>query len=224
MVKIISEGVIPLAETQFLDDLWFSCNGPRWKRTDGWDNRKDAPHDALGIRVDDGHIVGIVLPDNNLKGGIPPSIANCTQLHDLQLPYNHFKGSIPDELWACTRLRRVCLQYNQLTGGISPAIGRVTRLVQLYLDHNKLSGALPEDAFGCCVELERLNLANNHFSGRVPIDFGRLIKLQVLRLQYNDFISTSAFLVSIHCSRHSLPLVDACVWPASKAMNLNMLT
>jgi hypothetical protein len=84
------------------------------------------------------------------------------------------------------------LQYNQFTGSISAAIGRVKGLVQLYLDHNKLSGALPQNALGHCTELERLNLANNQFSGPVPIDFGRLIKLQVLRLQHNNFVISKA--------------------------------
>jgi Leucine-rich repeat (LRR) protein len=109
-----------------------------------------------------------------------------------QLPYNHFSGSIPDELWACTKLERICLQYNQITGGITAAIGRVKGLVQLYLDHNKLSGPLPQNAIGHCSGLERLNLANNQFSGPVPIDFGHLIKLQVLRLQHNDFVVSKA--------------------------------
>lgn len=92
-----------LAVTQFgnpyqqdraaLEELYRTAGGSSWTRNDKWNT--DSPiEEWFGVNVEDGRVVGINLPDNNLTGTLPVSLGEMA-LHELVLKGNRLSGSLP---------------------------------------------------------------------------------------------------------------------------------
>jgi hypothetical protein len=213
-VTLLEEGPIPLEELAFLDDMWNLLGGEQWKRKPGWENRSTDPNNALGVTVVDQHIVAFVMPDNNLRGQIPESIANCTRLQNFQVPYNLLEGDIPSCIGVCTQMVRLSLQWNRFTGPIPESIGCMKGLQQFFADHNKLTGSIPE-GIGECRQMIRMNLANNKLTGALPMSLCYLQKLEVLQLQYNNIVVSK----EINLNMPAKELVAWSRWEKVKSFN-----
>jgi len=98
--------------------LYQATGGDNWNDNSHWLSGYPA-YTWHGITVESGHVTGVVLPSNNLKGSIPPEIGNLSQLVSLMLDSNRLTGEIPEE------------------------IGNISTLLLLWLDGNSLSGDLP---------------------------------------------------------------------------------
>jgi len=109
---------IPQSEYAALYSLYRSTGGEDWTDNTNW---LSGFHASLwyGITVENGHVIGVVLPANNLRGTIPPELGNLTSLRSLML------------------------DSNKLTGAIPPELGNINSLLLLWLDGNSLSGDLP---------------------------------------------------------------------------------
>ena len=97
----------------------------------------------------------------NLKGEIPPFLANLTQLDYLSLEFNQLTGKIPSWVMNLTRLTSLALGYNNLHGPIPSSIFELVNLEILYLRSNDLTGILELDMLLKLKKLTRLGLSDN---------------------------------------------------------------
>ncbi|CAM9639467.1 unnamed protein product [Ectocarpus sp. 6 AP-2014] len=130
-------------DREALSTVFRLTGGAGWRRRRNWDT--DAALETWeGVKVNNqGRVVTLDLPGNNLQ------------------------GTIPVELGKLTALEALILGNNNLSGPIPPALGKLAALQALYLHQNKLSGAVP----ACLVklgELFSLGLGDNQLSGPVP--------------------------------------------------------
>lgn len=109
---------IPPGEYAALWALYNATDGDNWTDNSYWMSGFPASS-WYGITVADGHVTGVVLPSNNLRGSIPPEMGNLSHLLSLML------------------------DSNKLTGGIPAELGDIKSLVLLWLDGNNLSGDIP---------------------------------------------------------------------------------
>ncbi|KAM0860283.1 hypothetical protein ACQ4PT_046640 [Festuca glaucescens] len=86
----------------------------------------------------------IDLSDNALRGGIPESVGELSQLHGLNLSHNTLTGEIPPALGSMTNLESLDLSSNELSGKIPEELTNLTSLGTLNLSNNQLMGKIPE--------------------------------------------------------------------------------
>eukprot|EP00949_MAST-11_sp_MAST-11-sp1_P004341 g4341.t1 len=126
-----------------------------------------------------------------LKGKIPESLLQMTQLQILPLSKNDLHSKLPAAIGQLTQLQWLDLSGNSLSGTISTkALGQLARLNRLDLSDNKFSGTIPTKALGQLTCLNRLDLSGNKFSGTIPLVLGNLTQLQWLDLSGNSFSGT----------------------------------
>ena len=82
-----------------LSALYLAAGGVNWTRSDNW-GRRDIPiGDWYGVETaESGRVVAVDLPDNNLRGRIPPELGDLASLRRLDLSGNRLTGLIPPEL------------------------------------------------------------------------------------------------------------------------------
>ncbi|TVT97294.1 hypothetical protein EJB05_57471, partial [Eragrostis curvula] len=148
---------------------------------------------------------------NNLTGTIPSSISNITMLKFLDCNYNIIEGTIPTEFGKLSRMQSLEMGVNKLSGSFPNAILNLSSLTSLTLAVNELSGELPSNLGSSIPNLQKLVLAENFFGGRiphslfmnashinhldmarnnltglVPSSIGKLTKLLLVNLEYNQ--------------------------------------
>lgn len=86
-------------EKEVLAVLFNSTGGPDWMNNEKW--LSEAPlNDWFGVSTDEeGRVQGLDLPDNNLKGSLPPEISGLPNLRSLNLSGNDgLSGQLPLKL------------------------------------------------------------------------------------------------------------------------------
>ncbi|KAG7965134.1 hypothetical protein I3843_09G208900, partial [Carya illinoinensis] len=101
------------------------------------------------------------LNGNQLEGGLPKSLANCTSFTGtteivIDVSYNNLEGTIPEEIRGINSL-----------GAKSHHLGKLSRLISLDLSSNKLTGKMPKNLKNLTL-LSTLNLLFNHLVGHIP--------------------------------------------------------
>lgn len=197
---------VPQAECEALLSLYNSTDGPNWTDHTGW-NDTNTPCSWYGVTCEAGHVLNLVLDDNQLNGTIPdlsalmglerinlgsnqlsgpvPDFSASASLIYLALDSNQLNGSIPD-FSALTSLEHINLGNNQLDGMI-PDFSALVNLQYLYLNDNQLSGSIPN--LSTLTSLQMLDLGNNQLEGTIP-DFTTLTNLRILYLD-NNLLSNS---------------------------------
>ena len=195
----IEEGVSK--DREALIALYNALGGQNWLYKENWCT--DAPlEDWYGVYTNgDGRVVEIYLPNNNLRGTLPPEIGNLDCLFWLELDSNSITSPLPDEITKLGRLSGLNLEYNRLTGPFPEQLRALKKLSSLNLsgpwvdtgyslvevpDFDYLSGSLP-DWISELQNLRYLILSNNHFSGTLPKSLSGLKQLVELNLSSNDF-------------------------------------
>jgi hypothetical protein len=102
---------IPNREKMALVAVYKNTSGAQWTQT--WDLSKPVKHWA-GVTVKDGHVVGLNLFRNNLKGIIPCDISKLKYLTHLNLAFNQLEGSFPEEITSLQKLKVLNLEMNTL--------------------------------------------------------------------------------------------------------------
>ena len=119
----VTEPVVPETDEVARDRaalvaLYDATEGSEWERQENWST--DAPLDQWeGVVTDSvGRVMWLTLPNNGLKGTLPPELGDLSELQYLGLADNQIKGSIPSELGNAPRLAGLYLNNNWLTGTI----------------------------------------------------------------------------------------------------------
>ena len=167
---VYAKGDLADPRIQALREFYEATDGDHWLNHSNWPSGPAAwqavktmsqCQNWFGLYVVQEALLGISLPDNNLRGQLPTSL-----------------GQLPD-------LTYLYLQRNQLTGQLPASLGQLTRLTALYAGNNALSGLIPA-SLGQLSGLEQLGLDRNRFAGGVPTSFGQLTRLRVLYLNTNE--------------------------------------
>jgi Leucine-rich repeat (LRR) protein len=176
-----AEGAIPDMEINALTALYNSTNGDNWTRKDSWLGQRGTECDWFGVTCEEGHVIGLSLPENNLDGTLPEELGNLTYLKELSLNDNKLTGSIPTTFGNLTALTTLDMGANALTGNIPKELGNLESLSVIGLSRNKLSGTIPTE-LGNLSQLTQLNLEENELSGEIPPELGNLNNLILLSL------------------------------------------
>ena len=182
-------------------ELRAKTHGNQW--TNAWD-LETSVSEWYGVKVKNGKVVALDLADNNLKGNLPLTVGNLTNLEYLDLSNNELSGRMPRELRKFGNLKYLDLSGNKLVGTLPMTLNRMTDLVYLDLGGNGFDGELPKSL----TELTNLNslaLADNNFSGEMPEGMENLKKLEKLFISKNNFDSLDGLRL---LSRQQLVLVD----------------
>ncbi len=180
----------PALEREALVALYQATGGPSWENSANW--LTNAPvGEWYGVTATgDGLVTALNLPENGLRGQIPPEIGILRNLVSLNLGHNRFTGTIPAQMGSLVGLRVLGLtnagREGGLSGPIPPELGNLARLRTLYLGGHDLSGELPS-SLANLTELEQLVLWENRLRGPIPPWLGSLTKLHRLELWSNQF-------------------------------------
>ena len=165
--------------------LYNATGGPNWTNNTNW--LTAAPIDQwYGVTADSqGRVAGLNLTSNQLRGEIPPELANLTNLELLALGGNELTGTIPTWLGSLTKLEGLYLFRNELSGEIPTELGSLFDLRSLHIDHNQLTGEIPAE-LASLTQLQRLDLSANQLSGTIPEELGSLANLVQQSLWGNE--------------------------------------
>ena len=164
--------------------LYNATAGPSWNDNANW--LSDAPLDRWhGVTVNaDGRVTELHLPENRLRGELPPELGGLSELRNLRLWSNQLSGLVPPELAGLTKLEQFAVGGNRLGGEIPHWLGNLRNLRELHLPTNRFSGQVP--SWIGELPLDRLLLGNNRLTGEIPTEMGNLDGLRSLWLGGNS--------------------------------------
>lgn len=189
-----TSSVIPEKEKNALLSLYNQLDGANWKGSYSW-NITESPSSWKGVTIEQGHVIKIQLNGARLKGELPASIADLTELRELWLSSNRLSGALPDALFTHKKLQTLVLDNQTivksateveytLTGKLPSKID-MPELQTLSLGTCGLTGELPRD-----LNAPKLNfvvLSDNNFSGPIPEEWFLLPNLSMITFQDNNF-------------------------------------
>jgi RHS repeat-associated protein len=215
-----AQGDVPdIWEFSALKALYDSLAGATWTTRTNWPAAGSWPATAtsqqygtwFGVRVVNGDVYDLNLPNNNLTGRIPQTIRTFKALRVLNFYNNKLSGPIPAVINQLTLLRDFNLGINNLLTGAIPDLSTLTSLTSFNLRNNtglaagpiptwlmnftgltyldlygtKRNGSIPSN-IGNLVNLVTLDLFGNQLTGSIPTGIGSLNKLAVLQLGANQ--------------------------------------
>ena len=145
-----------------------------------------------GLRFEDGELVEISLPDNNLSGPMPNIFdVDTTSLTDflqvINLSGNKLSGELPPSLSEMPALRYLDLSDNTFEGAMPESYGAMANLTTLWVSDNELT-ALPENIRW--TSLRNLFLDKNRLTS-LPASLSNAVNLRVLNISHNPITSLS---------------------------------
>ncbi len=175
---------IPKTECKALEALYNTTDGDNWSTNTDWLSTI-TPCTWYAVTCENGHVTGLDLTNNNLKGTIPIEITGLTQLRNLNFYFNQLSGPIPPELGSLAKLTYLSLAWNTLTGPIPPELGGLPELATLHLWINNLTGTIPTELSNL-PKLYDLVLSSNQLTGAIPPELGAMTELTRLALDGNQ--------------------------------------
>ncbi|XP_052143019.1 probable LRR receptor-like serine/threonine-protein kinase At3g47570 [Oryza glaberrima] len=126
-----------------------------------------------------------VAHSNQITGGLPPTMANLSNLIAIYLYANQLTETIPTHMMQMKNLQMLNLHDNLMTGSIPTEVGMLSSLVELYLGGNKFVASIP-GGIGNLSNLRSLSLPRNNLSSSIPISLWHLSNLVQLDLSHNS--------------------------------------
>ena len=120
-----------------LEAFFKSTGGADWYEKEGWMTDAEL-EDWFGVWVDEeGRVIRLELPWNNLAGPLPSDMQQLSALEQLGLRDNALTGPIPAELGQLGALTELWLDGNELSGPIPAELGQLAALQCLTLVENQ---------------------------------------------------------------------------------------
>lgn len=136
------------------------------------------------------YLTYLSLSNNSLKGEIPLSICNATNLQVLDLSYNNLTGRVPHCLLeGANSLAVLNLKDNKLCGSLPQDISQGCEFRTINLSGNRINGSLPRSMVNCNA-LEVLDLGKNLIVDVFPYWLQNLENLKILVLRSNKFFGS----------------------------------
>ena len=183
---------VSAVQRQALIDLYNATDGTHWTNTinenEIWDitNPNSRVCDWYGVTVDDSfNVTELLLNANNLRGQLPETINQLTELEKIDFSYNSISGLIPNNLGNLSELRSLNLKANNLVSSLPETIGGLREIEFFEVSENSLSGTIPV-SIGEFVNVKEFRAANNKLSGSIPSSIGALREVSVINIAYNN--------------------------------------
>ena len=173
---------LPTVDRTALMALYNATGGANWTKNTNWLTSR-ALSTWYGVITDSqGRITELNLTRNQLKGELPPALANLTNLEVLALGGNQLTGTVPTWLSSLANLQELYLSGNKLTGAIPTELSNLTILT---LSENQLTGPIPRELSNL-TNLTILALSENQLTGEIPTNLSSLFNLTELYLHENQ--------------------------------------
>ena len=187
-------------ERDALIDFYNATGGDQWDNNQGWLSSPGSECNWHGVQCaspdGDHFVLRLMLPDNNLTGQLPSSLAGLDRLRTLTLHGNRISGTLPTDLWGLSRLDGLSLSGNQFTGPVPAAIlGMPQGAPQtwVHLAGNQLDGFGRVDVpHSPGIEIY-LNLSGNHIDELPPAQWRATGAIETLELANNRLEGGLAF-------------------------------
>ncbi|GLT35594.1 hypothetical protein SLA2020_100330 [Shorea laevis] len=145
----------------------------------------ELPHSIRNLKL----LKELDLQNCQFYGSILGSLANLTEITELDFSSNHLRGQIPDVFGKMHKLTYLSFYNNSFDGEIPTSIFNLTDLTNLTLSSNKLIGPLPHNISGLSF-LQEFLMDNNFITGHVPSWLFFLPSLSYLHLENNCLTGT----------------------------------
>lgn len=143
---------IPEDEIAILRQLYEKTGGNAW--TEKWDTEETLANDThwKGVSFDEeGHVVALTLPDNNLSGALPKSVFELPKLLRLDMSQNANMGGTLNEILTLEKsngtLEEIKLQGTNLSGYV-PELEKLPGLKVADFSGNRLDSVSPKISVG----------------------------------------------------------------------------
>ncbi len=136
-------------------------------------------------------LTSLNLPDHQLTGVLPASLASMANLTSVVLDGNQLSGSLPWE-WgtALAALEELSVSNNVLSHPIPASLGSLPALARLNLGNNShINGSLPASLGSLHRSLTAFLVFSNSVTGSIPASLGSLTRLRSALVLYNNLIS-----------------------------------
>ncbi|KAD2806065.1 hypothetical protein E3N88_39442 [Mikania micrantha] len=130
-------------------------------------------------------VVRLSIPKRRLRGTLPSSLQNLTNLSFLNLSNNFLSGLLPDGFFSSfNNLHTIDLSDNYVHGNLSNILPATIK--EINFSSNSFFGTIPPSICINSPALVILDLSLNYFTGNIPQGFGTCSNLQVLSLGFNN--------------------------------------
>lgn len=119
----------------------------------------------------DNRVTRIQVGGQNLKGSLPDTLNNLTELQVLEFFNNELTGSLPS-LSGLTQLRSLLLNRNNFTSIPSDFFNGMSSLQNVYLDYNSFSSWVIPDSLKSASALQKFSATSANITGKIPDFFG----------------------------------------------------
>ena len=110
------------------------------------------------------------------------NIGDAKSLEVLHITGLGLKGALPDSLFDLSNLMAVFANFNSFSGTLPTKLSKLTTLDEIYLYDNEFTGQIPTE-LGKLTFLEILNLGQNAFQGSLPTELNLMTSLNTIAIQ-----------------------------------------
>ena len=167
---------LPSPDREALEALYNATGGANWLETTNW-MTSSTLSTWHGVATDnEGRVTELDLTRNQLKGEIPPELADLTTLRCWPSGGNELTGEIPAELGQPRQPGRTVPMGERTDWHDTGRTGQPRHWSQLQVSENQLTGEIPVE-LGSLANLEELYLWGNELTGTMPAELGSLANL-----------------------------------------------
>ncbi|WP_161575459.1 leucine-rich repeat domain-containing protein [Beggiatoa leptomitoformis] len=165
-VSLVScpEKTVSTSEYDELVKLYTETGGTSWNNQDGWkdyENNKDVCHWSGIVCDDEGNVIELNLPNNNMIKELPSSIGNLSRLVTLNLSNNDkLGGALPSSMGSLENLKNLDISYDNFSS-LPAEVKGMANLVEFNVSNNKIT-TLPTDFVDLITKNSTINLSQNN--------------------------------------------------------------
>lgn len=154
--------ILAREDCEVLVDLYNATDGDNWKDNTNWGDEDLA--NWFGVKVRNGKINEIVIPNNRLVGELPVSLSALPDLYVLDLAANLVRGNLSTFL--SSSVNQVYLNDTQVTGTLDAVFANPS-MRAIDFENAPITGIIPDFNFNNA-SLFHFNVSGTQVSGTLP--------------------------------------------------------